>query len=104
MSSAKKMPLKSLLRVGSSFRGDLLVGPTSVQHATFSCLQGDAQITALNRGPVDWTYAENFIHIVKSDGKNPEDVLADWKTINDPRMSAWSPLLRTFNELTIVQT
>ena len=104
ISTAKKTTPKGLVRVGTSFRGELLVGPMNVQLATFSCLQGDAQLSSLNRGPNDWAYADNFIHIAGSTGKKPEDVLEEWKQTKDPKMSVFSPQLRTFNELVIVQT
>lgn len=74
------------------------MGPTSVQLATFSCLDGDAQLNKMIRGPNDWMYADSFVHICKSTGRKPEDVLADWKTHKDPKMSAFSPQLRNFFE------
>jgi hypothetical protein len=101
ISTATQTTSKSLTRVGTLFRGELLVGPTSVQLATFSCLEGDAQLSALNRGVNDWVYADNFIHITKATGQKPEDVQQDWKQLKDPRMSTFSPQLRTFNELTV---
>ena len=75
------------------------MGSTDVQVATFSCLVVDAQLSLINRGPNDWVYADNFIHIAKSKGKKPEDVLEDWKKTKEPKMSQFSPQLRTFNEL-----
>ena len=75
------------------------MGPTDVQLATFSCLEVDAQLSLITRGPNDWAYADNFIHIAKSKGKKPEDVLEDWKKTKEPKMSQFSPQLRTFNEL-----